>query len=150
MITFREEPFEQSYPDAIPLLDQHHQEISKFPELELDPDVAKYIKLSKIGMYQTFTVRTHEGALIGYAAFFVSQMMHFRHNTQAVCDLIYLSPEYRKQGVGREFISFIISVFQAKKVDVMMINVPDKMDWSPLLKGLSFTIHDHMYSRRLS
>lgn len=147
---FREENFVDAYADALPLIKEHHKEISKY-DLALDPDVEKYEKLSEFGIYQVYTVRSDEGEeLLGYAGFFVSSMAHFKSHKQAVCDLIYLKPELRKQGAGSAFINYIIKVFKTKDVDVVFFNVPDKLDWSRTLKDLSFTIHDHMYSRRLT
>jgi GNAT superfamily N-acetyltransferase len=145
---FQEESFEKCWGDVLPFLMAHHEEISKHNDFQLDPDVEKYRLLSDMGMYKVFTAKDKGigGELIGYAGFFVSPMIHFKNNSQAVCDLIYVRPEHRRSGVGTKLIEFIGE--KLKHVDVIYYNIPAKMDWSGLLIKKGYELHDRMYSRR--
>ena len=145
---FQEEDFLSAYQDAKPLLQEHHEEISKYVDLVLDVDEEKYQRLDELGLYKVFTIRKEDGGLVGYAGFFVNPMLHFKNYTQAHNDLIYVKKEYRGNGVGRSFMRFIDEVLQHFGVSVTFYAVPAKNNWGMLLKDMGYSLHDYMFSRR--
>ncbi len=148
-MVFQEEGFEDACKDMLPFISAHHTEISKYTDLELAPDMEKYKTIAEHGLYSVFTVRSDEGELLGYAGFFMSPMLHFKNSHQAVCDLIYVRPEYRRSGIGNDFVSFIDDMLREKGISAVFYNVPAKMDWSELLVKKGYELHDRMYSRRI-
>jgi len=147
---FGEESFEKAWGAALPFITAHHEEVSLYTSFKLDPDVEKYRLLSDMGIYKAFTMRTSaKSELVGYAGFFMSPMLHFKNNNQAVNDLIYVRPEYRKQGHGKAFIDYINKALKELGADIVYYNIPARMDWSKMLKERGFAINDFVYSRRI-
>jgi hypothetical protein len=60
----------------------------------LDVDWDAYRRFEREGIFRPIALR--KGAkMIGYAAFHVHKMLHFRGLTAAVCDVIYVEPAHR-------------------------------------------------------
>ncbi len=144
---FQEEAFKDIQLDVAPLLNDHHKEISKH-DFDLDPDFEMYLKISEIGLYKVYTVRDDEGELVGYSGFFLSPMKHFKTHMAATCDVLYIIPALRGNGIGKHFLTFIDSKL-SEIASVIFHFVPAKNDWSIILKDKGYTLHDYMYSRRV-
>lgn len=87
------------------LMADHFEEVGAFEDLTLNPKIEFYHRLEKADALRVFSARDNHGNLCGYALFFVQVHPHFEVK-QAMCDLIYMMPEHRLKGHGREFIEF--------------------------------------------
>ena len=87
--------------EALPLLQEHHDEVMKRSE-KVSIDRAKYLMMERAGVIRCYVVRK-EGELVGYANFFILAHPHYRDIKQALCDVLYLKPKYRGGG-GVKFI----------------------------------------------
>lgn len=117
---YAQETFASALTESLPLLSEHWGEIARNRELiPLDPDYDLYHKMEAIGCIRLYTARTDEGALVGYALYFVRPHLHYKQNTWAVSDVIYLHPDHRKGTCGVRLMSFVEKSLAADGVDVM-------------------------------
>jgi hypothetical protein len=83
--------------DVQPLLALHYEELTLNKErVKLDPMWERYAQLeaSHRDALQIFTARD-DGALVGYAAFFVQPHLHYRALFPAINDVIFVHPQRR-------------------------------------------------------
>ncbi len=111
MLTFQRERSEDLWIEIMPLLHEHKDEISHYPDIELDPDVGTYNQCEEIGMLRCYTVRqsflTVPGTeLIGYAIFFVKPNMHYKNSLQAIQDVLFVTKPHRHGRVGYRLIKY--------------------------------------------
>lgn len=102
MLTYRRETIAAIKDEILPLLDAHWREIALDQDtVKLDPDWATYDVLDQIGALLIVTAR-HEGTLVGYAVYLISQNIHYKNLRGAENDLYWLDPVYRKGRAGIE------------------------------------------------
>jgi GNAT superfamily N-acetyltransferase len=104
---FAVEPLSRWYLDAQPLFHAHWAEIGRHRDrFALDPDWRKFVSIEFEGRLFTVTARD-AGQVVGYAVFVFGPHLHYRGMRTAVCDMIYLDPAYRAQGLAyRGFVAF--------------------------------------------
>src|SRR4051812_26390781 len=100
MMEFQCESYAGVLEEIKPLLDLHWNEIASHKErFLLEPDWKKYEALANNGVMRIFTAREN-GALIGYAIFFVTPHLHYKKMIIAKNDITYLCPDFRKGSAG--------------------------------------------------
>lgn len=105
MITFDEEAPDTVIQDGIELFKAHYEELDKAKDYPFDPDFQQYEDLFTRGFLRVYTARS-DGELIGYAVFVLVTPLHSRTIRQAVQDLVYLHPDYRKGRTGLDLIAY--------------------------------------------
>jgi len=149
MPVFSVETYDQIISDLKPMLKDHWQELAVHKDIVLDPDFVFYENAHKAGLIQILTARLN-GELIGYAVFVVRIHPHYKNNSWASNDLIWLHPDWRNLGFGREFIGFIDREFKRRGVDVIHINEKTS---SPalgmLLKSVGYVAVEVGYEKRI-
>lgn len=140
-LEFARERAQDLWGEIIPLLIEHKAEIAHYPDIELDPDVAAYNACEDVDLLRCYTARMN-GALIGYACFFVKRNMHYRRSLQALQDVLFVSKPHRHGRVGYKLIRFAESSLQLERVQVIFqhikVNTPEtialfrKMDYEPV------------------
>lgn len=90
------EPFTtELYEEVLPLLQAHWREVALYQDrIQLEVDVAFYLKLQALGSLTCFTVRD-EGRLVGYCVFMSAHHPHYASLFVVRNDVIYMDPEYR-------------------------------------------------------
>lgn len=89
-----------------PLLLEHWRELATYPDLPLAPDWGFYDRLDSVDMLRIYTARV-DGALVGYAVFFVKPHVHYATSPAwAFNDIVWLHPKFRNWGVGRQIAEF--------------------------------------------
>lgn len=147
MISFQEEPFSLAYEDASKLLSKHWEELAvNKDERPLNVDTEGYLKAEEAGMLKVLTLRDN-GNLIGYSTFFIRGNLHYKTWINAVCDIYYVDPNYRKYGLGLAFFKDI--VVYLKKMQVNSIYVHDKLSHShsELFQALGFKAIEQTYEK---
>lgn len=99
------------------LLKRHWHEIAFYPDIPLAVDWAFYEAAEKGGVLRIFTIRDDD-KLVGYAVYLVRYAPHYKESLQAVQDVIFLAPEYRKGAIGRGFVAFADQMLKAEGVQV--------------------------------
>ncbi len=126
----------------------HYEEVAVYQDIPLSPDYDRYLSLEENGITRLFTIR-NEGALIGYALFYLSHSIQYSKSYQAVQDILYIKPEYRGAGLGKDFLLYIDNQLRKEGVQVVFHHTKVKHDFSALLKRIGYTHTDSVYSRRL-
>lgn len=107
MVTLAREILFEVVEDVQPLLQAHYEELCLSKDrMALDPMWERYAQLEATDRdaLQIYTARD-EGALIGYAAFFVTAHLHYRAFIPAINDVLFISPVARGS-TGLRFIRY--------------------------------------------
>lgn len=148
-ITVQRETFAETIEEMWPLLEKHYREISHYPDIELDPDIKRYLEHEANGTLRVFTVRK-DCALIGYALFFIAYNMHYSKSLQAIQDVIYLDPASRGGKTGFRLLEYCEDQLTYEGVQVIYHHVKDKHPaLGRILESMGYEITDHLYARRL-
>lgn len=133
-----------------PLLEAHWREITRYPDIPLDPDVEGYERMERAGMLRCYTAReSSELALIGYVTFFVLHSLHYRRSLQAHQDVLFLLPEHRTGMAGVRLIKFAEERLKAEGVQVVYHHAKRKNKVGELLERLGYEFVDGLYAKRL-
>ena len=106
MVTIQRESLHPFWEDALPLCERHWQEIAHWHDIPLVPDTEAYERAAAADMLRIYTVRGTDGALYGYAMFFVRHNVHYRTSIQAVQDVVFVAPEFRQGTLGMRLLKF--------------------------------------------
>ena len=133
--------------EAKPLLEKHWAEISFYKDIELNPDYELYLKLQAAGAIRSYSARTDDGKMVGYAVYFLKKNPHYKQSLIAAEDIIFFDPEYR--GRGMLFIKWCD--FQLKQLGVQIVTHHVKVffDWSKALIRDGYDFQDKVLSKRL-
>lgn len=130
-----------------PLNKSHHLELSYHSDFKFEPEKQMYIAACKAGYYKLFTARV-KGELIGYAGYFLQRHPHV-NAVQANSDVIYIRPNYRKNGIGRSLLSYSDAMLKQFGVSIVYLTLSEKLDFSKLITPMGYTPVDRSYARRL-
>lgn len=147
-VIFKRERAHDVFEEMIPLLEAHFHEIAHFKDIPFNPDRELYEAMEEQGCLRVFTAR-NDGVLIGYAVYVVRHNGHYKSSLQAVQDVLFLLPEYRKARLGAELISVCDNVLRAEGVQVVYQHVKLAHNFGPLLEKLGYEVIEHIYGKRL-
>lgn len=134
--------------EALPLFEQHYQEIARYHDIALAPDLEAYSAIEAAGNLRVFSVRD-AGRLVGYVVFFVKHHLHYRDSLVASQDVLFLLPEYRKGMTGARLIKFADERLKAEGVQLVTQHVKTYADFGPLLERMGYEKVETTYMRRL-
>ncbi len=148
-VAIQREAFGDCFDEAIPLLRRHWQEIAHYPDIPLDPDVAKYHALDDADALRVFTARL-DGKLVGYAVFFVNRNLHYRSSVQAVQDVIYVDPDHRRSTIGLKLLRYCEDALRMEGVQAIYHHVKAAHPaLGKIVERMGYEIVDVIYARRL-
>lgn len=135
--------------EVYPILQEHKEEISILKDVKLNPSFRKYMLMAINGQFKFYSVRTNEGELVGYAAYFINPHPHYEDCITAQQDILYVSKEYRKGLVGIRLIKF--SEKELKELGVNLILQHSKFHYnlSKLFERLGYTQCDVIHSKEI-
>jgi hypothetical protein len=149
-MNFQRERAHDVFDELVPLMEKHYAEIAHYQDIPLDVDRAAYEFAEDAGNLRVFTVRDEdEGAVIGYAVYFVRHNIHYRGSLQAMQDVLFLDPAFRHGLVGAKLIAFADAALQAEGVQVVYHHVKIEHNFGPLLERLGYQLIDLIYGKRL-
>lgn len=146
--SFQREGIHTLWPEIWPLLIAHWQEIATWKDIPFDPNTEAYEALEQARMLYVFTARV-DAELVGYAAYIVRTHLHYQSSTQAYQDVLYLAPEHRRGGTGRELIEFADQELAKEEVQVVYQHTKTAQDFGPLLERIGYTLVEKVYARRV-
>lgn len=126
----------------------HWTEVNTHPDkLELDVDRDLYKTLQSLGKYQTITVRTDENKLVGYIGFFISNHPHYKQDSFAHMDNVFIHKDFRKGTVGVRLFKEAEKLLEGMKVSVITLRAKTSNDLSPIFKYLGYKEQEVVYSK---
>lgn len=134
--------------EVAPLLARHWEEVAHYQDIPLEPDREVYEGLEARGQLRCFTARDC-GQLAGYAVFLVRPNMHYKSSLQAVQDVLFLAPEYRRGRVGISLLQFSEQRLAAEGVQAVYHHVKRTTQVGRLLGRLGYELIDEVYGKRL-
>lgn len=148
MIFKREHYSQELMAEMAPLWSEHHAETANKFYGPLDPHLEMYEKCDLAGVIRFFTVR-HQGRLVGYQVFIVSEHLHSRDMVQATQDILYLKPEHRRGLVGYRFLKWCMNQLKEDGIAVVHQVISARNDFGKILERMGYQLEDMTYSKLL-
>ncbi len=137
-VYFAREGFVDMYPEMLPLLEKHYNEIAwNIEKIPLHVDIDKYAQLDGACILFCFSAR-EAGRLIGYAAFLVHPHPHYMSTVFATNDVIFIEKSHRGRQLGAEFLEFCETELKAFGVQAIAIRIKNCLNWAPLAEACGF------------
>ncbi|MFO0467329.1 MAG: GNAT family N-acetyltransferase [bacterium] len=148
-VRFQRERFTDAFDDALPLLEQHRQEIAHFQDILLDVDVRLYCNADVSDRLRVYTARDGD-RLVGYACYFVGSNPHYQASKQAKQDVLYLHPDYRAGRTGLRLVEFADAQLAIEGVQCVYHHVKDAHPALGRILGfLGYEPVERVYVKRL-
>ena len=148
-IYYQAERVSDLWDEVMPLLQAHWHEVAHYPDIPLDPAMEEYDRMEAQGMIRCFTVRDC-GRLVGYVAFFVRRNLHYQSSIQAMQDVLFLLPEYRRGMTGVRLIRHAERRLAAEGVNVVYHHAKRTNKVGELLERLGYELIDQIHGKRLN
>ena len=145
-MTFQREELKDCINEARPLLLEHWKEIAHYPDIQLEPDEERYFASEAAGVLRVYTARD-DGAIVGYAVFFVNTNAHYKSSLQAMQDIIFIDPKHR--GSGGRFILWCDEQLKAEGVQVVFQHLKSRHNFGKMLERFGYELMDLIYAKRL-
>lgn len=133
--------------EMMPLFRLHYSEIAHFKDIELDPDIDRYLEMEKADCIRLFTARELGGKLLGYSVYVLFHAPHYRQSKQASQDVLFIYPESR--GFGRSFIKWCDEQLTLDGVQVVSHHVKVAHNFGPMLEKMGYEMVEYIYVKRL-
>lgn len=150
-LTFAQESLTvMMWPELLPLVKAHYEEIAHHKDIALDPGIAAYANFIGAGMLRLYTVRDLCGTLHGYAVFIVSPNIHYQGCLQANQDVLYVRPE-KRGWTGIKFLKWIDKRLKKDGVQLVRHHLKAKegQNFGKVLERMGYELVDLVYDRRL-
>jgi len=134
-----------------PLLAEHYEEIAADKHaIPLDPDKERYFALERMGQFVVFTARADaDSKLVGYAAFFVLQHIHYKSTKVASNDVLFVSKPWRNSRAGLVLIRESENYLRVIGVKKLVWHVKVDHDWSNILVHGGYSHFEHTLAKLL-
>jgi len=149
MMTLQRERAHDLWPEILPLLHEHKEEISAYPDIALNPNIERYNEVEELGKLRCYTARLN-GALVGYAIFFVDFNLHYSDSLQANQDVLFVMKSHRHSRIGLGLIRYSEAQLQAEGVQVVYQHLKtNRPETIALFHKLDYTDIDLIVAKRL-
>ncbi len=145
--TFSQETFQGVINEVKPLLSDHWEEVAYYKDIKLAPDYDLYEEIERKGMLRVFVMRV-EGELVGYAAYFIKEHIHYKNTVMAAQDVVFIAKEHRG-GSGYKFIKWCDEQLKADGVHIVTQHVKAAHNFGKMLERMDYELMDLIYVRRL-
>lgn len=133
--------------EVSPMLMAHWMEVARYPDMRLDPDWEKYLRIQEHGGLRIFTAR-EDGRLVGYNAFFVDTHLHYKTWRLASNDVIFINRMER--GFGKHFRAFCEMKLKDEGIRVATYHVKrEHAGWEKGLERDGFENVERIWVKRL-
>lgn len=148
-INFQVEPFDKLLDELKPLLQAHWDELPTLDfQYDLDPEYQQYYSMQQRDALRIVTARA-DGVLIGYIVVFLTKALHHRQINTAQIDILYITPEYRGQGIFRSLREDTEQYLKKQGFDFIQIEVNTNMDFSPSLEKAGYRCSSKVLIKRI-
>jgi hypothetical protein len=139
-VTFGRERFLDVAPHLPPLLVKHWDEVGEGGELSFN--WAAYAEADASGSLVPMVMRA-DGALVGYAFFFLGPNNHQKNIIKAVSDIFYIEPPYR--GHALKLINLSKAILRDSGAEKVYFVSKTGTRAATLLKSLKLTLVEEVY-----
>lgn len=116
LITYAVERLAEMHGELEELLPLHWDQIARDKDIiALAPDWDAYFALEAAGGFQCVVARC-AGKMIGYHVSFIRPHLHYRHSLQAITDIYFVLPEFRRGRVGVQLFKEVEKAWRARGV----------------------------------
>lgn len=146
---YAQETFEDIIDEIQPLFLEHYDEIAKYKDIPLNPDMGAYKAMDRLGILKIFTCRSEvmDNKLVGYGIYLVKNHLHYQSCLVAQQDILFISKQYRGQGM--KFIRWCDEQLKAIGCDLTVQHVKATHNFGPMLERIGYELMDLIYTRRL-
>lgn len=116
-------------------------------EIPLEPDFEKLLQLERIGMLASFTARTDEGELAGYALIVCAPHIFYKSHAFAFSQVIYIAPEHR--GRGSDLIVVIERELRGRGASKVFFMTKDSTDFGRIFEALGYARSETSWGKLL-
>lgn len=148
MAKFRAEKITSMLEEAKPLVHEHFKEVMAGIETTCEPNYDQYIQLEELGITRSYSARTEDGILIGYAVFLLQPSLFSKNISQALQILLFVAKNHR--GLGYFFIKYCDGVLKHEGINMVQHQIPVKRDCGPMLEAMGYEKIQSVYSKRLN
>lgn len=151
MTTFQEEKFSQIFPELLPKIKVHWNEVTSQKEnFSFELKVEQYCKLEELNCFKIFTAR-RDTTLLGYSAFFIFPSLKMKDVRVASAEGFWI--EKSSRGMGSIAIRLLRHTeAELKKLGVSVINAnhpEEHPSLGRLLLHENYTPHERTYIKVL-
>lgn len=141
------EKFEDVYPELIPILERHWDELAiNKEERPLNVDVDRYKLMSERDILRIYTLRDGMwGKLVGYASFIIVPNLHYKTWVNGICDVYWVDPEFRNAGWGTSFFKEIVVQLKNELVNSIYVHEKLSKPHGKLFESLGFKAIEQTY-----
>ena len=148
MIYAREELMDV-WKEAESLLKEHYNELTLNKEvMKLSPDWVSYFLIEAKKGLIIITAR-EDGKLVGYAAFFIGQHMHYKDSKTAQNDVLYMHKDYRRGFMGVRLIKESEKHLKHEGVVKVFWHIKDSNNFYPIMDRLGYSKEETIVSKIL-
>jgi|KBSMisStaDraftv2_1062788.scaffolds.fasta_scaffold63971_3 GNAT superfamily N-acetyltransferase len=116
------------------------------PKLEMN--WAEIMRIENNGKLALFTAR--EGnQLQGFAMYVLIKHLHHASTHWAMCDILAVNPDVRRQGIATAMVEHALSKFKHMGIDYVVHGYRTVYGVTPLFPKLGFTCIEHAYMKAL-
>lgn len=121
--------------ELMPYIAHNYSENPGNGECPFDLNIEACENLFKHGNLKVITAR-EDGKFVGYILWMVISPLDMQTTLSGTCYAVYVSPEYRKTGVGRKLFEVSIRRLKSLGVKRLFSSVRDSMDFSSLIESM--------------
>jgi GNAT superfamily N-acetyltransferase len=148
MITFETVGFREVWPLIKDLISLQWDEVDhRAKESKLQVVEETYCSMEDLGVHYVVLVKDDD-TIIGYSSMMLTDNPHTGEKT-ALTDTMYIHPEYRKQGVGREMIKASEEEATSRGAVRMCIVLKNNQEHDSLVDNLGYYSYETTYSKFL-
>jgi GNAT superfamily N-acetyltransferase len=149
-ISFSRETLSTELLDELqPIFDEHYLEIAHYQDIPLKPVFQSYFDTQAQNRLRLFVVRNH-GVAIGYNIVVVQQNAHYGTSKQAAQDILYVTKEYRGEGIGRRLVVYANEMLAVEQTQLIHHHVKVAHPaLAHILETEGFELVEYVYSKRL-
>lgn len=132
-----------------PMLEEHRKELAVYPEImTLNPDKSRYKHLEDLNcIFTILAVKDEE--VVGYSVNIISYSLHYSHLKYCENDVVYLSKEYRRSGLGKAMIKLTEEIASELGCDLMTWGSKKETALMHLLDSMDYQVQEITYSKEL-
>lgn len=148
MITIDKENVMDIYEEMLPLLEAHFDEVGVYKEFTLDPEWNTYSCLEDEEDLVCYTVRDN-GKLVGYVVYIMHPSLHYKDETFAEMDVIYLDPNYRGGTTAAQLLMDAEDYCYNHGATMITMRMKVYLAFETLAKDLSYDKMEYVYTKYL-